>query len=173
MPHHTLVTTYEVGAYTAAFLPSPSELLPEGPVSARRHGDAEPRRTRLGARHPKPTLQPPGHVSSVHDISTSPRLPALNPFCNPVDYLSVISTPQSFVYFQRFTLPFLRSLVLGGNIPCILRGHRITESIATRIDMGHIIMSEAPDQGPLLNRVSMAQYYVAVVFVLLRLVLYF
>lgn len=39
--------------------------------------------------------------------------------------------------------------------------------------MGHIIMSEAPDQGPLLNRVSMAQYYVAVVFVLLRLVLYF
>lgn len=63
--------------------------------------------------------------------------------------------------------------MLGGNISCILRGHRITERIATRIDMGHIIMSEAPDQGPLLNRVSMAQYYVAVVFVLLRLVLYF
>ncbi|KAG9200334.1 hypothetical protein G6514_007159 [Epicoccum nigrum] len=31
-------------------------------------------------------------------------------------------------------------------------------------------MSEAPDQGPLLNRVSMAQYYIAVVFVLLRFI---
>ena len=34
--------------------------------------------------------------------------------------------------------------------------------------MGHIIMSAAADQGPLLNRVSMAQYSIAVVFVLLR-----
>ena len=34
--------------------------------------------------------------------------------------------------------------------------------------MGHIIMSTAADQGPLLNRVSMAQYTIAVVFVLLR-----
>lgn len=36
--------------------------------------------------------------------------------------------------------------------------------------MGHIIMSTATDQGPLLNRVSMAQYSVAVVFVVIRLV---
>ncbi|KAJ8107852.1 hypothetical protein OPT61_g8579 [Boeremia exigua] len=34
--------------------------------------------------------------------------------------------------------------------------------------MGHIIMAAAADQGPLLNRVSMAQYTVAVFFVLLR-----
>ncbi|XPT03226.1 hypothetical protein M3J09_012327 [Ascochyta lentis] len=34
--------------------------------------------------------------------------------------------------------------------------------------MGHIIMSAATDQGPLLNRVSLAQYAVAVLFVLLR-----
>lgn len=34
--------------------------------------------------------------------------------------------------------------------------------------MGHIIMSAAADQGPLLNRVSLAQYTIAVIFVLLR-----
>lgn len=34
--------------------------------------------------------------------------------------------------------------------------------------MGHIIMSAAADQGPLLNRVSMATYTIAVVLVLLR-----
>ena len=34
--------------------------------------------------------------------------------------------------------------------------------------MGHIIMSAAADVGPLLNRVSMAQYIIAVIFVLLR-----
>ncbi|KAF1927398.1 uncharacterized protein M421DRAFT_30823, partial [Didymella exigua CBS 183.55] len=34
--------------------------------------------------------------------------------------------------------------------------------------MGHIIMSTATNQGPLLNRVSMAQYTIAVIFVLLR-----
>lgn len=56
----------------------------------------------------------------------------------------------------------------AGDTPCFLLEPRIIGNTGIRIDMGHIIMSAAADQGPLLNRVSMAQYTIAVVFVLLR-----
>ena len=153
-------------ARTAACLFPSSELLPEAWVSARWHYVAEPCRTCLGAQYQTHSATTRVKYLRVRYIHSSPPI-HFQFSCLSVALLSIVLTlSPSFPAVLR--LPFCGVWCLLVIPPCFLLEQRTIGNIGTRIDMGHIIMSTAADQGPLLNRVSMAQYTIAVVFVLLR-----
>lgn len=128
------------------------------------HGGSTP--STFGSTIPNPLRSSrvrPIRIQYIHESPLIYLQSFLLSFRSPVTCL----TPQSVVSCSP-PLPSLRSQVLVAVTPCIWPEPRNIESIGIRIDMGHIIKSAAVDQGPLLNRVSMAQYTIAVLFVLVR-----